>query len=188
MKELLSLLNNICLLSPALQQYLLDTINIKTYRKKSLLLAEGQVCRHIFFIRKGLVRSFYYEGAADISSKFMKEGEIIVAAGSFFKQTETDELLQAVEDTTVWSLSYDDFLICCKQFPEFNCIARVIATRAYMLCEQRLRFVRMKQASNRYNAMLQFFPELILRVPAKYIASYLGISVETLSRIRSGAY
>jgi len=112
MKDLLSLLNNICLLSPALQQYLLDTLNTKTYRKKSLLLAEGQVCRHIFFIRKGLVRSFYYDGTAEISSKFMKEGEIIVAAGSFFKQTETDELLQAVDNTTVWCLSYDDFLIC----------------------------------------------------------------------------
>ena len=75
-----------------------------------------------------------------------------------------------------------------KHFPEFNIIARVLSIKSYMLSEQRLDFIRRKQAAARYNNMLEFFPELVLRVPAKYIASYLSISVETLSRIRSRKY
>jgi CRP-like cAMP-binding protein len=64
----------------------------------------------------------------------------------------------------------------------------VLSIKSYLLSEQRLIFIRMKQSSDRYSSMLEYFPELVLRVPSKYLASYLGISVETLSRIRGSRY
>ncbi len=141
--------------------------------------------RHIYFVKKGLVRSYYIQGEQEISSKFMKEGDIIVSASSFFLQKESYEFIQAIEDSQLLSLCYDELQFIYKNFTEFNIISRVLTTKSYLLSEQRLYFIRMKQAADRYKLMLEHFPELVLRVPAKYLASYLGISEETLSRIRS---
>jgi CRP/FNR family transcriptional regulator, anaerobic regulatory protein len=188
MKELLSLLNNICPLSLPLQQYLSENLKTSSIHKKEFLLQAGQVCRHIYFIKRGLLRCYYMQDGHEVCSKFLKEGDIIVSASSFFLQRESHESIQAIENSVLWYICYDELQYIYKNFPEFNSIARVLTTKSYLLSEQRIGFIRMKQAAGRYSLMLENFPELILRVPAKYIASYLGISVETLSRIRSNKY
>lgn len=185
MKELLLLLNNIHPLSPSLQQYLNDKLKSRTVHKKEYILEAGHVSRHIYFIRKGLLRCYYMEGGQEVCSKFLKEGDIVVSASSFFLQRESVEYIQALEEAILWYLCFDELQYVYKHFPEFNTISRVITTKSYLLSEQRLTFIRMKSAADRYSLLIRNFPELILRVQAKYIASYLGISVETLSRIRS---
>ena len=124
----------------------------------------------------------------EVCSKFLKEGDIIVSASSFFLQKESHESIQAIENSVLWHICYDELQHIYKHFPEFNTIGRMLSIKSYLLSEQRLNFIRMKQASDRYSLMLENFPELVLRVPAKYLASYLSISVETLSRIRSNKY
>lgn len=188
MKELLSLLNEIHSLSPPLLKYLSRTLKSTTVEKKQFLLSAGQISRHIYFINKGLVRCYYIQEEHEVCSKFLKEGDIIVSASSFFLQKESREYIQAIENSTLWYLSFDDLQYIYKNFPEFNVIARILSIKSYLLSEQRLIFIRMKQSSDRYSSMLEYFPELVLRVPSKYLASYLGISVETLSRIRSNKY
>jgi CRP-like cAMP-binding protein len=188
MKELLSLLNNIHPLSPLLHLYLSEKLKNRTIRKKEYLLEAGHISRHIYFIRKGLLRCYYIEGEQEVCSKFLKEGDIVVSASSFFLQKESVEFIQAVEDATLWFVCFDELQYMYDNFPEFNIISRVITTKSYLLSEQRLNFIRMKQATTRYKMMLDHFPDLVLRVPAKYIASYLSISEETLSRIRSRRY
>ncbi|MBL7739060.1 MAG: Crp/Fnr family transcriptional regulator [Chitinophagaceae bacterium] len=185
MKELLLVLNNIHSLSPSLQQYLNEKLKSRTVHKKEFILEAGHVSRHIYFIRKGLLRCYYMEGGQEVCSKFLKEGDIIVSASSFFLQRESYEYIQALEPSLLYFICYDELQYIYNHFPEFNIISRVITTKSYLLSEQRLTFIRMKSAADRYNLMIKNFPELILRVQAKYIASYLGISVETLSRIRS---
>jgi CRP-like cAMP-binding protein len=188
MKELLSLLNNIHSLSPALHQYLSKTLRSTTIDKKQFLLTTGQISRHIYFIKKGLLRCYYIHDEQEVCSKFLKEGDIIVSASSFFLQKESIEFIQAIEDSTLWFICYDELQYIYKHFPEFNVIGRVLSIKSYLLSEQRLNFIRMKNASDRYSSMLEHFPELVLRVPSKYLASYLSISVETLSRIRGKKY
>jgi len=188
MKELLSLLNNIHSLSPALQQYLSQTLKTTTIDKKQFLLQAGQVNRHIYFIKKGLLRCYYIHDEQEVCSKFLKEGDIIVSATSFFLQKESHEFIQAIENSTLWYVCYDELQHIYKRYTEFNVIARVLSIKSYLLSEQRLNFIRMKNAADRYSSMLEHFPELVLRVPSKYLASYLGISVETLSRIRGNKY
>lgn len=185
MKELLSLLNNIYPLSPSLHQYLAEKLKTRVVTKKEYLLQAGQINRHICFIKKGLLRCYYVDHGHEICTKFMKEGDLIVSASSFFLQKESLEFIQAIEDSIVWYICYDELQYMYKNFHEFNIIARVLTTKSYLLSEQRLSFIRMKQAVRRYTSMLEHFPELVLRVPAKYIASYLGVSEETLSRVRS---
>ncbi len=188
MKELLSLLNNIHPLSPALHQYLSQKLKTTTIAKKQFLLQAGQISRHIYFIKKGLLRCYYFQNDLEVCSKFLKEGDIIVSASSFFLQKESFESIQALENAVLWSICYDELQYIYKNFPEFNVIARVLSIKSYLLSEQRLNFIRMKNAADRYTSMLEFFPELVLRVPSKYLASYLSISVETLSRIRGNRY
>ena len=188
MKELLSLLNNIHSLSPALHQYLSQILKSATIDKRQFLLTAGQMSRHIYFIKKGLLRCYYIHDEQEVCSKFLKERDIIVSASSFFLQKESQEYIQAIENSDLWYLSFDQLQYIYKNFPEFNVIARVLSIKSYLLSEQRLVFIRMKQSSDRYSSMLEYFPELVLRVPSKYLASYLGISVETLSRIRGNKY
>lgn len=188
MKELLSLLNSIYPLSPALNQYLTDKLKSKPVAKKEYLLLSGNISRHIYFIKKGLLRIYYIDSENEISFKFMKEGDILVSAASFFLQQQSNEYIQAIEDSVVWYICYDELQYAYNNFPEFNRITNILTTKSYLLNEQRSRLIRIKQASLRYSYMLQHHPELILRVPAKYIASYLCVSEETLSRIRSRKY
>lgn len=188
MKELLSLLNNIHPLSPQLRQYLSEKLKTTNIARKEFLLTAGNISRHIYFIKKGLLRCYYIEGDKEVCTKFMKEGDIIVSASSFFLQRASIEFIQAIENSTVIFLCYDELQFMYRNFSEFNTIGRVITTKSYLLSEQRTNFIRMKQASLRYNAMLEKSPDLVLRVPAKYIASYLGISEETLSRVRGKKY
>ncbi|HKB43228.1 MAG TPA: Crp/Fnr family transcriptional regulator [Chitinophagaceae bacterium] len=188
MKDLLYLLGNIHPLSPQLQQYLSGKLRNRTIARKEFLLQSGSISRHIYFIKKGLLRCYHIANGQEICSKFMKEGDIIVSASSFFLQKESEEFIQAIEDSQVCYICYDELQYMYKNFPEFNIISRIVTTKSYLLSEQRINLIRMKQAAGRYQSMMEFFPELVLRVPAKYLASYLGISVETLSRIRSRNY
>lgn len=187
MKELLPLLNNIHPLSPALRNYLSDKLKTEAIVKKEFLLQAGHISRRIYFIKKGLLRSYYIENGQEVCSRFLNEGDI-VSAYSFFLRKESNEFIQAIEDSVLYSVGYDELQFMYKHFPECNIIARILISKSWLLSEQRLNFMRMKQAPARYKSMLEFFPELVLRVPAKYMASYLNISVETLSRIRSRKY
>ncbi|TWI83252.1 CRP-like cAMP-binding protein [Lacibacter cauensis] len=185
MKELLSLLNSICPLSLALQQYLSATLKSKTITRRDHLLTAGNICRHIYFVKKGLFRCYYFEAGHEVSSKFMKEGDILVSAASFFLQQYSNEYVQALEDAVVWYICYDELQYIYKTFPEFNTIAATLTTKSYLLSENRAKLIRMKNGTERYYYMLQHHPDLVLRVPAKYLATYLCVTEETLSRIRA---
>lgn len=188
MKELLSLLSNIQHLSPALRRYLSEKINSGQVARKGYLLQAGNVCRQVWFIKKGLLRCYYLSGGREVCTKFIKEGDIIVSAASFFLQKESVEFIQAIEESWLYSICFDELQYIHKNFLEFNTISRVLAVKSYLLSEQRLRLIRMKQALDRYQDMLKHSPELVLRVPAKYLASYLDMSEETMSRVRSRKY
>jgi CRP-like cAMP-binding protein len=167
-----------------LQEYLASALKTLIIQKKELLLKEGQICRQICYIEKGMVRCFYNLHEKEVSSWFMKEGDIIISVDSFFRQKPSYESIQVLEDCTLISLGYEELQYCYKTFYELNYIGRVLTERYYALSEQRLYSLRMQRAPERYEYLLENFPDLIKRVPSKYLASYLSISEETLSRIK----
>jgi CRP-like cAMP-binding protein len=185
MKELLLYLNSIHPLSPALEDHLSAILRERKLFKREYLLKAGHLCRSICFISKGLLRCFYLKDEQEVCSWFMKEGDVIVSVESFFFQKESYESIQAIEDCEVYCIEYSQLEHIYRTFPEFNFISRVMLQKYYTLSEQRLYSLRMQRSQERYEHLMQHHAELILRVPAKYIASYLGISEETLSRIRS---
>ncbi|MEJ7740639.1 MAG: Crp/Fnr family transcriptional regulator [Chitinophagaceae bacterium] len=184
MNELFQYLNSIYPLSESLQQQLTISLKTITIPRKGFLLKKGQVCKNICFVEKGLFRCFYIKDDKEISSWFMKEGDVIISVESYFKQKPSYESIQALEDCQVLCVGYDALQSIYHSYPEFNYIARVLTERYYCLSEQRLFSLRMQRASERYHHLMNHFPEIIQRVPSTFIASYLGITLETLSRIK----
>ena len=184
MEALIEFLNSIYPLSPALQEYLSVTLKRKQFDKKDFLLKKGHIAENVFFIEKGLVRCFYEKDSKEISSWFMKEADVIISVESFFKQMPGYENVQALEETEVLYINYNELMYAYKEFQEFNFVGRILTEKYYMLCEQRLYSLRMQHASERYKNLLKKSPEIIQRVPSQYIASYLGIAIETLSRVK----
>ncbi|HEV3251087.1 MAG TPA: Crp/Fnr family transcriptional regulator [Puia sp.] len=185
MEDLIFFLNSIHPLSDGLRNYLAQTIQAKTIKKRDYLLKAGRVCDQIYFIEKGLLRCFYLKNLSEVCSWFMKEGDVAISIESFFLQKPSYESIQAVEETALHYISYKDLQYIYNQFPEFNFIGRVLTEKYYSQSEQRLYAIRMQRADERYGYLMQNLPELIKRVPSSYIASYLGITLETLSRIKS---
>jgi len=184
MQDLLQSLNLISPLSIDLQRHLSEKLKVLVLPKKGFLLKQGRVCRNIWFIKKGMARCFYTKEDKEISSWFMKEGDVIISVESYFKQEPSKENIQAIEDCELYSISYDELQEVYRMFPEFNLIARVLTEKYYTLCEQRLFSMRMQRANERYAYLMSHYPEIIKRVPSTFIASYLGITLETLSRIK----
>lgn len=185
MKEFFDILNSIHSLSPALQQYLSTVLKSVTIERKNFILKEGEICKSLFYIEKGLIRCFYNINSKEVSSWFMKEGDLITSVESFFRQKPSYESIQVLEDCSLIGIQYDELQHMYHHFPEMNFIARVLTEKYYTLSEQRLYSIRMLRASERYKFLIDNFPELIQRVPSKYLSSYLSISEETLSRIKS---
>jgi CRP-like cAMP-binding protein len=184
MKEFFELLNSIHPLTAELQEHLLGVLEMTTLKKKDFLLLEGQVCKKICYIQKGLIRCFYNINSEEVCSWFMTERNLIISVESFFSQKPSYESIQALEDCTLISLGYDKLQHIYKTYPELNFVARVLTEKYYVLSEQRLYSLRKKRAPERYKFLRDNFPELVQRVPSKYLSSYLSVSEETLSRIK----
>lgn len=184
MEELLHYLNGIYPLSENLIAYLVVNLKTRHLMKKDFLLKKGHVSKDICFINKGLLRCFYLIDDKEVCSWFMKEGDVILSVESFFNQSESYEYIQAIEDSTLHYITFDELQFVYHTFPEFNFVGRVVITGYYTLSEQRLYSMRMQRAVDRYRYLMEHHPELILRVPSKFLASYLGIAGPTLSNIK----
>ena len=185
METLLQNLQSIHPLSVALVTYLQNHLKCRQIDKRDYLLKAGHICRNIYFIEKGLFRCFYLKGNVEVCSWFMKQGDVIASVLSFFNQTPSYESIQAVEESVVHYIEHRELEYIYRNFPEFNYVGRVLVQKYYMLSEQRLYSLRMQRGMERYDFLMQHHSDLILRVPAKYLASYLGISEAHLSVIKS---
>jgi CRP-like cAMP-binding protein len=185
MEPLLAYLNAIHPISEGLVNYLIGRLKTKALHKKEYLLKAGHICRQICFIEKGLLRCFYIKDGQEVSSWFMKEEDVIISVESFYNQTPSYESIQALEECELTYIDYTELQYIYHNFPEFNFIGRVLTERYYALSEQRLFSIRMQRAFERYEFLMEHHPELILRVPAKYLASYLGITEVTMSKMKA---
>ncbi len=182
--SLLTVLSQLYPLSPEAQQYLRDHIAPCTVAKRKLLLKEGMTCEHIYFIVKGALRGFTREGAKDITTWITIENELVSSILSLDEQVKAIENIQALEKCELLSLTLAELETMYERFPECNILARKILRRYYADAEQRAFIARLTKAENKYRHFLLRHQTLSNRIPLKYIASYLGVTLETLSRIR----
>lgn len=185
MEELLYFLESVHPLSDDLKIHLSKILKLKRLSKKDFLLKAGHVCWQVCFIKEGLLKCFYQHEGAEVCSWFMKEGDVIYSVESFLSQKESYESIQAIEDSTLYYIDYNELQNIYAVYPEFNFIGRVLTEKYYTLSEQRLYSLRMHKGIERYQFMMHNFPELMQRVPLKYLASYLGMTEVWLSKVRA---
>lgn len=178
-------LNSLSPLHEALAERIRSVAYIGEYKAGDIIMRDGDVCKRIALVIKGLTRSYYISDGKDITSRFMEEGFILTSWMSYFTQKPGNEFVEAAEDTVLACLNYYDIEKLYADFPESNIIGRKQAEYAFYLSEQRTQLLRRHTAEKKYELFLEYHPTLIKRVPLKHIATYLGINEETLSRVRS---
>ena len=185
MDLLIQKLNTISKLSDELANVFKNNLEKSYRKKKDFLLKEGQIAKNIYFLGTGTCRAFYFSEAKEITNWFMSEGDIVISVFSFFTQSPSLENIELLEDAIVYSMSFEQLQAIYTHFPEFNLHGRLITEQYYMLSEQRNFALKKQTAKQRYDTLLKQYPQILQKASLGQIASYLGISQETLSRIRS---
>ena len=179
--------NSITPLPPELVDDIIKYAVIKDYKKNEFILKAGKISNYTSWIVKGLTRSYYIKDIEDITTKFLWDGAPITSVYSYYSRKPGNENIVALEDTTLASLHYDHMQYLYKTYPAFNVIGRVITEQYLYMLEIEVYNLRKQKAEDRYQFIVKHFPHLLQRVPLKYLATYLGINLETLSRIRGKA-
>lgn len=190
MEDLLAFLNSIHPLEKGTIDFLIENLKWIEIKKKGFILKRGHVCQNIYFVKRGLLRCFHIrmKDEREINSAFIGEGSITTSVESFFNQSISKESIQALEDCFLFYISFDELQIAYKNYPDFNTLGRILTEKYYQISEQNIDSLRMQRAREKYLLLLNHSPQIVQRVPLKYIASYLSITEETLSRIRSQKY
>ena len=154
-------------------------------KKKDYFLQEGQTSQAYCFIEKGLMRSFATDTEGnDITTGFYTKGDMVLEAASFFLKIPTRENIQALTDCTVWRLGFDEFQELFHNIEAFRENGRACLVSGYFALKRRSISMITDSAQDRYLQLLKESPEVVQQVPLKHIASYLGITDTSLSRIR----
>lgn len=158
---------------------------IRKFNKGEYWITEGKYCNEVAFIAKGTLRVFYFdENANEVSCFFMPENNFISSFTSFLTKTPTKENIQAVNDAEIYSISREDLEAVSTKYSQLQIWRRVIAENLFILMERRIAMLQSATAQERYEEMIKNNGRLLLEVPLQYIASFLGITPQHLSRLR----
>lgn len=162
----------------------LKCFTLKTYKRKEVVIEEGQVCRYIWFLNKGLARDFYYRNQAEHTSDFFIENSFLTNYESFLTRKPSIGSIDALEDCEMLMISYDSLQKLYNESNVWEKTGRIIAERLFLRAKRRKDDLIANSPELLYLFLVQERPQVIQRVPQYYIASFLGISPEHLSRIR----
>jgi CRP-like cAMP-binding protein len=185
MNQLFEAFSDFIKLSPETADAFLATIIKKKVRKKTLVQESGGDCNYVYFIEKGIARTFYYKDGKDITYWIAAENEFIGSLGSFFSRTPGNKYVEVLEDSILWEFSHAKLEALYASSKEMERVGRLFAQYGISLLEKRIDDVHALSAKERYELLLAKHPQIIQRVPMGIIASYLGVTSETLSRIRA---
>jgi len=159
---------------------------LKKTRRAEVLLEAGNVCRHMYFVNKGCLRVYLIDEQARESTRFLiPEGRFGTAFPSFILQESSQANIQAIEASEVLCLTYQSFRELPDLLPGWEKLYRMNLERDYIDSIKRIESLITMSAKERYALLMENNPGIIQRLPSKIIADYLGISQETLSRLKS---
>ena len=168
----------------------IEYLDLKSYplkvNKGKFLLKANQANNQLFLITKGVVRGFMVEENKEITTWINEENEIVGSIRSLgLPWAVSEENIQVIETAHLIGIEYSCIEYMYSNFPESNIIARIILENSYRDAEERAFICRIPSAEKKYLRFMKTKPDLINRISLKYIASFLGITQETLSRIRT---
>ena len=153
--------------------------------KNELLVTDGKVCRHLYFLEQGALRGYYLLDGKEITHWFGFENDFVTSTHTFITGQPAVENIQLLEGSVLWAISKEKLTSLFNQYHDIERLVRIAYEKYYIRLEERFVNAQFKTAAELYENLLQRSPHIVERVPLGMIASYLGISQETLSRIRS---
>ena len=155
------------------------------YAKGEMILKEGEICRQFLYIDKGLVRQFYFKHGKEVTEHLGQEQTIVMCIESLFKEESTKLQVEALEPTTVYALPKADLERVAMHNVNIQILYRKILEESLIISQIHADLVRFETAQDRYKKLCKLCPQVVLRAPLVYIASYLQMTPETLSRVRA---
>lgn len=157
----------------------------RRFGKGEMILREGEVCQDIYYIEKGLVRQFYFKNDKELTEHIGAEGEIFMCIESLFKEEPTHLQVEALEPTMVYCLPKRRLEQVALHNVNIQILYRKILEESLIISQVHADLVRFETAQSRYQRLCKLKPQVVLRAPLVYIASYLQMTPETLSRVRA---
>lgn len=156
----------------------------RQFQKGDLLQPIGHTCRTWYFLLSGIARIYYYKDEVDITEHFAFENTFVVRFESLYTGRPSSKAIELLETSDVLAINAHSLIKYYDLFPRIERAFNKIGEAAHVATINRIESLQFHTAEERYHALLEEQPDIILRVPQKYIASYLGITPVSLSRIR----
>jgi CRP-like cAMP-binding protein len=164
----------------------LNAISLKkTIKKGDFLLRQDEVCKKSYWIEKGIARKYYLNEGKEITTELYFENDIAVSFDSYSLQKPSREFIQVLTDTTISQTDYFEFQTAKSKYPKLSTLDLMMTEYYAMWLENRLFQFHTMDATSRYEKLIKDQAHIIQNIPLTFIASYLGVSLETLSRIRA---
>ena len=155
------------------------------YAKGETILNDGDVCRYIYWIVKGLVRQYYFKNGKELTEYMAAENTICMSIESLFREAPSHQIIHALEPTVIFALPMKDLEAVAMKSVNSQMLYRKILEESLIISQHHADMLRFESAQDRYRRLVKESPQLILRAPLVYIASYLQMTPETLSRVRN---
>lgn len=153
--------------------------------KDTPVLRQQQVSDYLYFVAKGAIRIYYHKHDKEVTEWIALDEEFFLSIISFFERSPSRLLINTIEPTTLMGIAHSDLMSLCEKYHGIETLFRKMLTGSLILSQHRMDAIQFESAQQRYENLIRKSPQIIQRVPLTYIASFLGISLETLSRIRS---
>jgi CRP-like cAMP-binding protein len=161
-----------------------DILSEKKLKKKDLLLEGGQICNFIGFVNNGVIREYAFENGKESTVDFVTENQFIVDFQSFIRGTPSRQYLEALTDTDLVIFKKDDINAIYDKYKIWERFGRLIIEHVFCNMEERRKNIIATTNEEQYRDFASVYPKVVQQVPQYYIASYLGMTPEHLSRIR----
>lgn len=184
MKNLINYIDNRSRLTPQLNDRIVKDFQCIEAKAGDILLHQDSIANKIYYIEKGIIHNYYYHKGKQITSWFYTEDHFVTAWYSFYNQKDSFEEMECLEDCTLYAISYDQYQRLISDCPNFGSFARMVAEEALSYLDYFTKSWSFLSAKEKYTLLEEHFPKIEQRVKLGQIASFLGISQETLSRIR----
>lgn len=155
------------------------------YAKGEIALSEGEICKNLLYIDKGLMRQFYFKHGKEVTEHLAQDHTIVMCIESLFKEEPTQLQIEAIEPTVVYALPKADLERVAMHNVNIQILYRKILEESLIMSQVHADLVRFETAQDRYKRLCKLMPQVVLRAPLVYIASYLQMTPETLSRVRA---
>ena len=165
-----------------------QVVNVVKLQKHDYLIKAGSICGFIGFVESGVLRSYILKGGNEFNIDFYLSGSFVSSYTSFLTRQPTNTNIQALSDSTIYSISYPNYNNLLKSGVEWYRLGKLIADTLFLKKCRREKSLLMDSAEDRYNLLLKTYPLIEQLVAQYHIASYIGIKPESLSRIKSLTY